>query len=91
VRQLKDQGVASPRAALAPLALPHYAVLCGSALARAHARSGDAARIAGYMGSGGVLDAAIADFAVAYAEQTERDWRLFMAAIQEGRVEARSP
>ena len=91
VRQLKDQGVVAPGAALAPLALPHDAVLCGSALARAHARSGDAARIAGYMGSGGVFDAAVADFAVAYAEQTERDWRLFLAAIQAGRIEAHSP
>jgi hypothetical protein len=55
--------------------------LCGRALARAHARSGDAARISGYMGEGGVMDAAIADFAVAYAAQTERDWRLFQAAV----------
>jgi len=91
VRQLKDQRLAALGASLADLALPHYAVLCGSVLARAHARSGDPSRIAGYMGSGGVFDAAIADFAAAYAEQTERDWRLFLAAIQAGRIEARAP
>jgi uncharacterized protein (DUF2252 family) len=59
------------------------------ALARAHARSGDAARIAGYMGSGGALDAAIADFAMIYASQVENDWRLFVEAVKAGTIEAR--
>jgi hypothetical protein len=69
-------------------ALSCHAALCGATLARAHARSGCAARIAGYLGSGGAFDAAIADFAVAYAEQTERDWRSFLDAIKAGLIDA---
>jgi uncharacterized protein (DUF2252 family) len=88
VRQLKDPRVAVIGADLADAALPCYAKLCGSTLARAHARSGDAARIAGYMGSGGAFEAAIAEFAMAYAGQVERDWRLFVAAVKAGAIEA---
>ena len=62
--------------------------LCAWALARAHARSGDAARIAGYMGSGGTMDDAICEFAVEYADQNRRDDRAFIKAIREGRVPA---
>jgi hypothetical protein len=43
------------------------------------------------MGSGGVFDTAIADFAMAYMAQTERDWREFVAAIKAGRIEAHTP
>ncbi len=90
VRHLKDSRLASIGSDIAAQASPHHAVLCGATLARAHARSGDAARIAGYMGSGGVFDAAIADFAMAYAAQVERDWRLFLEAIKAGVIEARA-
>jgi uncharacterized protein (DUF2252 family) len=90
VRHLKDSRLALVGNDLATQAMPNHAVLCGATLARAHARSGDAARIAGYMGSGGVFDAAIADFAVAYAEQVERDWRMFLEAIKAGVIEARA-
>jgi len=90
VRHLKDSRLALIGNDVAAQALPHHAILCGATLARAHARSGDAARIAGYMGSGGVFDAAIADFAVAYAVQVERDWRLFLEAIKAGAIEARA-
>jgi hypothetical protein len=62
--------------------------MCGWALARAHARSGDAAMISGYMGSGGIFDEAICDFAVDYADQAERDHKAFVKAIREGRVKA---
>ncbi len=89
VRQLKDSRLAMIGSDLADAALPCYATLCGSTLARAHARSGDAARIAGYMGSGGAFDAAIAEFATAYAGQVERDWRLFVETIKAGVLEAR--
>jgi uncharacterized protein (DUF2252 family) len=91
VRQFRDGRLAMITAELSDAALAHHAMLCGATLARAHARSGDAARIAGYMGSGGVFDAAIADFGVAYAAQTESDWRLFVDAIKAGRIEARTP
>lgn len=90
VRHLKDSRLALIGSDLAYQALPHHATLCGATLARAHARSGDAARIAGYMGSGGVFDAAIADFAMVYAGQVERDWRLFLEAIKAGVIEARA-
>lgn len=89
VRQLKDPRMALIGGDFAEQATPHHAMLCGVALARAHARSGDAARIAGYMGSGGVFDAAITDFAIAYAEQIERDYLLFLEALKAGVLEAR--
>jgi len=89
VRHLKDSRLAL-LGEISEQALPHHAMLCGATLARAHARSGDAARIAGYMGSGGVFDAAIADFAIAYAAQVERDWRLFLEAIKAGAIEAKA-
>ena len=89
VRRFKDGRLASIASDIAAQALPQHAVLCGATLARAHTRSGDAARIAGYMGSGGVFDAAIADFAMTYAPQVEHDWRLFLEAIKSGVIEAR--
>ena len=91
VRQLKDPRVAMVGSTMAEGALPYYAVLCGQVLARAHARSGDAAMILGYIGSGGAFDAAISQFAMEYADQTDRDWRLFVEAIKAGQIEAHSP
>ena len=88
VRQLKDGRMALIGAELADQALDHHAVLCGTTLARAHARSGDAACIAGYMGSGAAFDTAISAFATTYAEQVNRDWQLFMDAIKAGTIEA---
>ncbi len=67
-----------------------YVTLCGWVLARAHARTGDPARIAGYLGSGEAFDDAIARFASVYADQTERDYRSFIKAIRAGRVLASS-
>ena len=65
-----------------------YAQLCGWTLARAHARSGDAQAIAGYVGSGKALDRAIARFSIAYADQNERDFAAFKAEIDSGRIPA---
>ena len=62
--------------------------LCGWALARGHARSGDPSMLAGYLGDDDVMDRALADFAVLYADQTERDHAAFVAAIKQGRVQA---
>ena len=64
--------------------LRRYAGACGWALARAHARSGDAAMISGYMGSGGIFDEAICDFAGDYADQAERDHKAFVESDQRG-------
>jgi len=65
-----------------------YGNLCASALARAHARSGDAALIAGYMGSSSAFDDAVGEFAVEYSDQNRRDYRAFVKAVREGRIEA---
>lgn len=55
---------------------------------RARARSGDTAMVAGYMGSSEVFDDALCDFAVEYADQTERDYKTFVKAVRDGRIEA---
>jgi hypothetical protein len=65
-----------------------YARLCGWALARAHARSGDPIAISAYLGLSDRFDQAIGDFAQRYADQNERDYELFAAAVASGRLEA---
>ena len=57
-------------------------------LARAHARTGDAAQIAGYLGKGDRFDMALVEFAVRYADQNDADYALFKEAIADGRIEA---
>jgi hypothetical protein len=64
--------------------------MCAHALARAHARTGDAAMIAGYMGSGQTFDDAICEFATEYCSQNRSDYRAFVSAIREGRIEAQT-
>ncbi|PPQ39540.1 DUF2252 domain-containing protein [Rhodopila globiformis] len=90
VRHFRDSRLSPIGQDLAEEALPYHATLCGIALARAHARSGDAARIAGYLGTGRAFDVAVARFALAYAAQNELDWRLFLEAIKAGQIEARA-
>ena len=63
-----------------------YARLCGATLARAHARSGDRIAIAAYLGRRDIFDRAVADFAVAYADQNERDFETFAYAVRVGRL-----
>ena len=65
-----------------------YARMCGATLARAHARWGDRIAIGAYLGSGEVFDAAIADFAVTYADQNEQDYEALARAVKSGRVPA---
>jgi hypothetical protein len=65
-----------------------YARACGTLLARAHARSGDIAKIARYCGKSAALDEAIASWAEAYGDQTERDFQALLAAISSGQVPA---
>jgi uncharacterized protein (DUF2252 family) len=88
VRHFRDSRLSPIGQDLAQDALPYHATLCGVALARAHGRSGDAARIAGYLGTGRAFDSAVARFALAYATQNELDWRLFLEAIKAGQIEA---
>ncbi len=68
--------------------LAHYGALCSWALARAHARTGDALKIAGYLGSGDVFDRAMVRFADTYAAANEADHAALLSAIRSGRVEA---
>jgi uncharacterized protein (DUF2252 family) len=88
VRQLRDMKISAEIDAMDDDGLRRYAEACGWALARAHARSGDAAMIAGYMGSTRTFDEAICDFAGDYADQAERDHKAFVKAIRDGRVKA---
>jgi uncharacterized protein (DUF2252 family) len=85
VRQLRDMKIAPNLTGYGPRALAAYGHLCGRALARAHAKSSDAAALAGYLGTNDVFDEAVADYALAYADQVERDYELFRAAIRAGR------
>jgi uncharacterized protein (DUF2252 family) len=85
VRQLRDMKIAPDLTGYSPRLLAGYGRLCGRALARAHAKAGDAATIAGYLGSTGVFDAAVADYALAYVDQVETDYESFRAAIRAGR------
>ncbi|MFM7148769.1 MAG: DUF2252 domain-containing protein [Gemmataceae bacterium] len=88
VRQLRDmKGSAEFTPGTADLAVfVEYCGLCGWGLAQGHAKSGDAALLSGYMGKSEMLDAAIARFAVAYADQTERDFEALAAAAKNGRI-----
>jgi len=88
VRQLRDMKMSFPVDGFTTTQLRRYAEGCGWTLARAHAKSGDAAMISGYLGKSDVFDRAIGDFALAYADQTERDHAQFAAAVQSGRIDA---
>jgi hypothetical protein len=74
---------------MVPKGMRAYGELCGWTLARAHARTGDPVAIAAYLGSGTAFDAAVGDFAQAYADQNERDHAALVDAIAGGRVVAR--
>jgi uncharacterized protein (DUF2252 family) len=82
VRQLNDHKASIDLAVLKADSLLEYAAVCGELLARGHARSGDAAILAGYMGDSERFDEAILHFARAYAEQTERDWKRLVHAMK---------
>jgi uncharacterized protein (DUF2252 family) len=88
IRQLRDMKLKPLVELFTPSVMNQYADLCGWVLAHAHARSGDAAKIAGYLGKKEDFDEALADFAEAYADQNEQDYKALQRAVQEGRLEA---
>jgi uncharacterized protein (DUF2252 family) len=90
VRQLRDMKMSIPLERLNIEQLERYAKACGWTLARAHAKSGDAATITGYLGKGDNFDRALSQFAIAYADQTERDHAALVKAARSGRVETLS-
>ena len=89
LRQLRDWKASLPPEQMVPTGLTVYGRMCGWTLARAHARSGDRVSIAAYLGRKDTFDQAIADFAVSYADQNEKDHAQLLTGISEGRVEAR--
>jgi len=88
VRQLRDMKISAVIEDWDTAMLRQYGRMCAKALARAHARSGDAAVISGYMGSGQTFDDAIGEFAVEYADQARSDYRVFVKAVRDKRIEA---
>jgi len=90
IRQLWDAKGSANVDVMEPDAMLFYARLCGKTLAKAHARSGDAVAVAGYLGSSDVFDQALAGFAERYADQNESDYRALQDAVASGRVMAES-
>jgi len=86
VRQLWDGKGSADLARMGPRDLAGYGALCAAALARAHARSGERAAIASYLGKGDVFDRALARFAEAYADQNERDFDRLAEAASSGEI-----
>jgi len=88
VRQLRDWKFSVPVERMLPVGMIAYGRLCGSTLARAHARSGDRIAIGAYLGGTDTFDRAIADFAEVYADQNELDYAAFQEAVKHSRAEA---
>jgi uncharacterized protein (DUF2252 family) len=87
VRQLKDMKIKPMVEVFTQGVMLEYARLCGWTLAHAHARSGEPAKITGYLGESEKFDEAIADFSVAYADQTEKDHDFLVKAVRSGKLE----
>ncbi|HLJ12315.1 MAG TPA: DUF2252 family protein, partial [Planctomycetaceae bacterium] len=90
VRQMRNMKGSIPIAQLNGSTLGAYSRACGALLCRAHARTADIAKIAGYCGSSDALDQALADFAERYGDQNERDHAALVEAIKQGRVSSDS-
>jgi uncharacterized protein (DUF2252 family) len=88
LRQLRDMKFSLDISIMKPIQLSRYAEVCGWTLARAHARSGDASMIYGYLGKSDTFDRAIGTFARLYAEQAKKDYEIFMNAIESGEINA---
>ena len=87
VRQLRDMKLKVLVEAFNRSTMLQYAKLCAWTLARAHARSGQPAMISGYLGRSDKFDQAVADFSIAYADQSERDHKVLLKAVRDGRLE----
>ena len=82
VRQLNDHKASVQLEDLKAAGLLEYAGVCGEMLARGHARSGDSSMVAGYLGNSTRFDDAVGAFAMAYADQTERDWKELVQSLK---------
>jgi uncharacterized protein (DUF2252 family) len=90
VRQLRDWKGSADIDTMNAATMAAYGRLCGWTLARAHARSGDRTAISAYLGKNDVFDQAIARFSEAYADQNEKDYESLKAAVDSGRLEAKT-
>ena len=88
VRQLRDMKVSFSFDEITATRLKRYAQYCGQALARSHAKSGNAAMISGYLGKSDVFDEAVSKFAVMYAKQNEKDYKKLLSAVRQGAIKA---
>jgi uncharacterized protein (DUF2252 family) len=88
VRQLRDWKASVEMEGIDERSLTDYGETCAWALARGHARTGDALRISSYIGRGDNFAEALLDFARGYADQTERDFDVFARALVSGRLSA---
>lgn len=88
VRQLRDMKGSAPVEDTDSEGLMLYGRLCAAALAHAHARAGQPALLSGYLGASTAFDDSLSEFAVSYADQNERDYQSFLAAVRSGRVPA---
>jgi uncharacterized protein (DUF2252 family) len=88
IRQLRDMKFSLDISIMKPIQLSRYGEVCGWTLARAHARSGDAAMIYGYLGKSDTFDRAIGTFARLYADQAKNDYEIFLNAIESGEINA---
>jgi uncharacterized protein (DUF2252 family) len=87
VRQLRDKKGSAEVEGMIPARLATYGELCGTTLARAHVRAGDAAKITGYIGGDDTFDRALERFAFAYADQNDADYAAFTEAADEERID----
>lgn len=88
IRQLRDAKIKFAIEAFGSAEMLVFAEWCGETLARAHARSGEPALIAGYLGNSDTFDKAIASFSLAYADQSERDHEAVVQAVRNGKLNA---
>ena len=88
IRQLWDGKGSALVELMEPTVMTFYAKACGSELARAHARAGDAVAIASYLGTNDTFDRALARFAESYADQNERDYKTLTKAVKDGKIKA---
>jgi uncharacterized protein (DUF2252 family) len=86
VRQLRDMKFAPDPSKFTSETLTSYAAICGRTLARAHARAGDAVKIAAYLGTSAKFDRAVRDFSLAYADQVLQDFTSYRSAIDSGAI-----
>jgi hypothetical protein len=88
IRQLFDMKGSANLETIPARYLERYAALCGAVLARAHARTGDPAQIAGYIGNSDRFDQAMVKFSFRYAKQNQQDFNDFGIAIKDGLLPA---